>query len=136
MTDEQNAIYEWVGNVPAFIPDWKKRLPAMYADFNEKYFSNSLPKLGLDFVCEFCDFPGDAVGICILQPDAQELFERSGIEVRLGIRIRSELKFSPDHVQIVLLHEMIHASGIRGHGTELRHKIIDLFAKGAYLALL
>jgi hypothetical protein len=34
---------------------------------------------------------------------------------------------------VALLHEMIHANGVRGHEVEFKFALLELFKKGAYL---
>jgi len=135
MTDEQKLIYEWIGMTPVIVPDWDRLLPEMYDSFNAAYFNNSLPSLSSTFVCEFCEMPREAAGIFL---DADRAARRStdSVKVKPGIRINSKLKELTDHVKISLLHEMIHASGINGHGENFQNGIIALLVAGAYRGLL
>src|SRR5271165_2051476 len=109
MTDEQNLISDWVGNLPVRVFDWDELLPKMYDSFNAKWFNNSLLPISDAFVCEFCDMPRETAGICI-DADRAAKASRNGVNVRPGIRINAKLQCLSDHVRIALLHEMVHAS--------------------------
>lgn len=135
MTDEQKLIFDWIGNLPVAVPNWDERLPKMYQECNAKWFDDSLPALGEDFVCEFCEMPRNTAGIFI---DTKKAEAQSTAETRIrsGIRINAALQVLPDHVKIALLHEMIHASGIDGHREQFNLEISRLLCAGAYKELL
>jgi len=135
MTDEQNLISDWVGNLPVRVFDWDELLPKMYDSFNAKWFNNSLLPISDAFVCEFCDMPRETAGICI-DADRAAKASRNGVNVRPGIRINAKLQCLSDHVRIALLHEMVHASGIEKHEEAFQNAIARLFAAGAYNDLL
>ena len=102
-------------------------LPARYVEFKEKYFKGCVPDLSDDFICAFQKLPFDVVGITFLEEDAQ----KAG--VRKGIRINEKLKEFPNEAQVALLHEMIHASGIKGHNVDFKTAVRLLWDKNAYL---
>jgi hypothetical protein len=135
MTPEHQLILEWIGTVPVLVPNWEKRLPLMYEDLNAKWFENSLPPISDEFVCEFCDMPRDTTVIYIDEKDAAEQ-STSDVKIRPGIRISSGLKMFRAEVTIALLHEMVHATGIRKHDEPFRAQIARLMAAGAYEGLL
>src|SRR6266403_5990198 len=82
-------------------------LAALYREFKEKYFGDSVPNLSDDFICVFLKLPYDAAGICFLEEDAVKL------GIRKGIRINENLSAFPAEAKVALLHEMIHASGVK-----------------------
>jgi hypothetical protein len=132
---ENHLIYEWIGSLPVAVPDWSKLLPAMYAEFNLQYFGGRLPRITDSFVCEFCDMPRNSAGIYI---DAETAAKQSteAVKIRPGIRINSSLQTLRDHVNIALLHEMVHANGVVGHGPAFEAEILRLILAGAYKTLL
>ena len=77
-------------------------LPAMYAEFNLKYFGGRLPPITDSFVCELCDMPGNSAGIYI---DAERAAQQStsAVKIRPGLRINSSLQTLRDHVTIGVL---------------------------------
>jgi hypothetical protein len=135
MTQESRIIFDWIGELPIVDYDWDKRLPKLYEGLNEKWFNNRLPAVSGSFVVAFCEMPNESAGICI---DAHRAREKSteAVKVRPGIRINSNLKCLNDHVQIALLHEMVHADGIIGHNSDFQDAIKRLKADGAYCGLL
>ena len=135
MTEEQRLIYEWIGELPVLVPNWEKRLPEMYEELNETLFQGSLPALGDDFVCEFCEMPQDTSGIFISQKHAAQQ-STDKVHVRPGIRINSALCVLRDHVRIALLHEMIHAFGVVSHKEAFHLEVSRLILAGAYNGLL
>jgi hypothetical protein len=135
MSDEQRLIFEWIGILPVVIPNWEKRLPELYDELNGKWFDGKLPALTDEFVCEFCPMPRNTAGIFI---DAETAQAQSTPEtkIRPGIRINPALEVLPDHVKIALLHEMVHAGGIKGHKESFDREILRLILAGAYRGLL
>jgi len=135
MTGEQQLIFDWIGSLPVAVPNWEKRLPQMYEELNAKWFNGAAPILGSTFVCEFCEMPRNTAGIYIdaKRAEAQSTAE---IKIRPGIRINSVLQVLPDHVKIAMLHEMIHASGVEGHGEPFQLELSRLILAGAYNGLL
>jgi len=79
--------------------------------------------------------PRSTAGIYIdaKRAEAQSTAE---IKIRPGIHINSALHVLPDHVKIALLHEMIHASGVEGHGEPFQLELSRLMLAGAYNGLL
>ena len=120
MTEDEIIFYnvsdaieiQWKGRPPAPID-----LPALYAEFKEKYFGDSIPTLSDDFVCTFLKLPFDAAGICYLADKAENL------GVRKGIRINEKFREFPSEAKVALLHEMIHASGTTGHDAAFKLEI-------------
>jgi len=53
-------------------------------------------------------------------------------DVKKGIRINECLEKFRSETQVALLHEMIHATGIIGHGKEFKQEILRLIIEGAY----
>jgi len=137
MTEEQKYVYEWIDDLPTFVPDWSKELPAMYQSLNASWFENALPPLSETFVCEFQDMPRESAGIYIGANHAKQL-SRNGVTVRVGIRINSKLQCLKDHVKIALLHEMIHVRGFTHNAGEADFQavIAALWKAGAYHKLL
>ena len=135
MTPEQRIISDWLGNRPVIVPNWDKRLPDLYNEFNAEWFNNSLPPLSAEFVCEFCEMPRESAGIFIDAARAKTI-STADITVRPGIRINSGLQLLSSHVKIVLLHEMVHAAGITGHADAFATEIERLFVSDAYTGLL
>jgi hypothetical protein len=115
-------IRERAGKIPAPID-----LAALYRELKDKYFDQSAPELSQSFSCTFAKLPFDAAGICYLEQDATRL------GIRPGIRINEKFKEFPVEAKVALLHEMIHATGVRKHGHELKLALIELFGKNAYL---
>jgi hypothetical protein len=111
--------------------NWKPQgdlnLTSLYLDFEEKYFGNLVPELSEEFIVKFSKLPFDISGISYLAEDATK------IGVKRGIRINEKLQEFPAEAKVALLHEMIHASGIRRHLDEFKSALIDLFGKGAYV---
>src|SRR5690348_2480844 len=108
---EEEIIYGHLDDIPRVVPDYDKLLREDYAIFNEKHFQNVLPVLSECYICVFQQMPGDNAGMYI-SPDRAERMSTNETAIRPGIRINSKLKEFTSHVRIVLLHEMIHASGI------------------------
>ena len=102
-------------------------LPSLYLGFKNKYFGNSVPDLLEGFVVKFARLPFDISGACFLTSDAAKL------GVTPGIRINEKLEEFPAEAKAALLHEMIHATGIRKHNDEFKDALIELFGKGAYI---
>jgi hypothetical protein len=102
-------------------------LPSLYADFRTKYFGDLAPELSEDFIVKFSKLPFDISGTSYLTEDAAK------IGVTRGIRINEKFKQFPAEAKVALLHEMIHARGIRKHKDEFKRALIDLFEKGAYV---
>ena len=128
-------IFDWIGNLPVIVPNWDKRLPALYNDLNAKWFNKSSPPLSGEFLCEFCDMPRESAGIFI-DADRAKAISTADVEVRPGIRINSRLHHLSDHVKIAMLHELVHAAGIIGHGEAFHAEIARLILSGAYEGLL
>ena len=118
MTEEE-IIYQYLDNVPRVVSDPSKKLRDDYGVLNKKYFQASLPDLSESFICVFQVMPGDIAGACITS-DRAEKFSTKERRIRPGIRINSKLKDFTPHARIALIHEMIHASGIVGHGEDFR----------------
>jgi hypothetical protein len=135
MTDEQQIIFDWIGMLPVVVSNWEKRLPMMYEEFNGKWFDGRLPKLSVSFICEFCDMSRDSAGIFI-DAETAMLQSTANVIIRPGIRISSALMTLRDHVKIALIHEMIHASGIKGHDQPFTDELSRLVLAGAYNGLL
>jgi hypothetical protein len=102
-------------------------LASLYREFKDKHFNGSVPELSQSFLCTFSKLPFDAAGICYLEKDASRL------GIRPGIRINEKFKEFPAEAKVALLHEMIHAAGVRKHEHDFVVKIIELFGKGAYI---
>ena len=117
------------------VSDASRQLQEDYEIFNEKYFQKSLPNLSGSFICVFQKMPGDNAGMYI-SPDLAEKMSTKETTIRPGIRINSKLKEFTPHVRIILLHEMIHASGIVGHKEDFRAFICALVKVGVYEPLL
>jgi len=98
----------------------------VYLEFKNRYFGDSVPDLSESFVAEFVKLPFDVAGASHLPEDSAKF------GVRRGIRINEKLRGFPAEAKVALLHEMIHATGIRKHGDEFKRALGDLFAKGAY----
>lgn len=98
-----------------------------YKLFKEKYFGSSVSDLSAMFVCLFQNLPYDVAGIALLGKDA---INRSATE---GIRTNEKLREFPAEAKVALLHEMIHATGVREHGGEFKVEIEKLWNLGAYL---
>lgn len=129
--NEEQIIYQHLDDIPRVVPDYDKLLQSDYAIFNERHFQNSLPVLSECFICVFQQMPGDNAGMYI-SPDRAERMSTDETPIRPGIRINSKFKGFTPHVRIVLLHEMIHASGIVGHKEDFRAFISALLRKGVY----
>ena len=71
--------------------------------------------------------PFDSSGICYLEEDASRL------GIGPGIRINEKLQEFPAEAKVALLHEMIHATGVRKHKHDFVVAIIELFEKKAYI---
>jgi hypothetical protein len=128
---ESEMVYWWVhagivreraGKIPAPVD-----LAALYREFKDKYFKDSVPELSQSFTCTFSKLPFDVAGICCLEEDASKL------GIRPGIRINEKFEEFPAEAKVALLHEMVHATGVRKHGHELKLALIELFGKNAYL---
>ena len=135
MTNEEEIIYQYLDNVPRVVSDPSKKLREGYGVFNKKYFRAFLPHLSEFFICVFQDMPGDDAGPYI-PPDLAVKLSTNETRVRPGIRINCKLKDFTPHVQIVLLHEMIHASGIEGHKEDFLAVIPSLVNDRVYERLL
>ena len=118
-------VIEYKGRAPGPMDD--SALADCYRDFRNRFFDNTVPDLSDDFICEFIKLPFDTAGITYLEEDAAKL------GVRKGIRINEKLKEFPAEAKVALLHEMVHATGVRGHGDELKVALKQLFNKRAYL---
>ena len=129
---EEDRIYNCVADFED-IERYKHGAPAplnlsdCYQLFRKKYFANSVPELSTSFVCRFQKLPYDLAGITLLGEDATKR------NVTEGIRINEKLREFPNEAKVALLHEMIHATGVRGHGEELKLAIHKLWNQGAYL---
>jgi hypothetical protein len=99
----------------------------IYLEFKTKYFGDSVPELSEDFIVKFIKLPFDIAGASYLPEDAVKL------GVKRGIRINEKLREFPAEVKVALLHEMIHAAGVRKHGDEFKKALIALFSKDAYI---
>jgi hypothetical protein len=97
-----------------------------YEEFKKRYFGDSVPELSESFVVEFVKLPFDVAGSSHLPEDAAKF------GLRRGIRINEKLREFPAEAKAALLHEMIHATGIRKHGDEFKRAVGALFARGAY----
>lgn len=118
----------------AKIPDTKRSqdwLYAEYARFNKKYWDNQLPS---DILIQIVPVGRKGYSIdcrhhegmtTIFQGDHRPVLELS--ELNLDY---------PPFARTVLIHEMIHVSGIHGHGKEFKAAIKKLAAKGALEELL
>ena len=102
-------------------------LHALYKEFSSKYFDNLVPEISDKFICVFHELPYDVSGATLIGEDALKA------NATAGIRINEKLKDFPSEVSVVLLHEMAHATGIRGHEEEFKVAIRQLWAKQAYL---
>jgi len=121
--DMYHAItQEMAGRVPQAVD-----LPLLYLGFKHKYFGDSVPELSENFTCRFIKLPFDASGLCYLEKDAARL------GVKMGIRINEKFQEFPAEAKVALLHEMIHATGIRKHDDEFKRVLIELFGKCAYV---
>jgi hypothetical protein len=121
--DMYHAIsQEMAGRVPDAVD-----LPLLYREFKDKYFGDSVPELSENFTCKFIKLPFDASGACYLEKDAARL------GVKMGIRINEKFQEFPAEAKVALLHEMIHATGIRKHNDEFKRALIELFGKCAYV---
>jgi hypothetical protein len=129
---EEDRIYNWVADF-CDIERVKHGTPAplnlsdCYQLFKVKYFGSSVPELSAAFVCVFQKLPYDIAGITLLGEDAAK---RSATE---GIRINEKLREFPAEAKVALLHEMIHATGVRGHDGPLVAAIEKLWNQQAYL---
>jgi hypothetical protein len=97
-----------------------------YTEFRGRFFGDRVPELCGTFVCEFIKLPFDVAGICLLQ-------DRVEPGIRPGIRINDVFRDFPAEAKVALLHEMVHAAGVRGHDAEFKLALLDLFTKNAYL---
>jgi hypothetical protein len=102
-------------------------ITSLYLDFRNKYFGDLAPELSEDFIVKFSKLPFDISGISYLAEDAAK------VGVKRGIRINEKLREFPAEVKVALLHEMVHAGGVRKHKDEFKRAVIDLFEKGAYV---
>lgn len=128
---EEEIIYRHLDDVPRVVPDYDKLLREDYAIFNERHFGGCLPRLSATFVCLYQKLPGDDAGAYIC-PERARKMSSGGTGVTPGIRINSKLMEFTPHVRIVLLYEMIHASGILGHGEDFQSIISRLVKLGVY----
>jgi hypothetical protein len=136
MTKEHRIIYEAIGDVPTvYVSDWDAKLHRMYEGLNERWFEGKLPRISDSFVCEFCEMPNGNTGICVTEEWATK-WSTEDCQVRPGIRINPGLKCSPEHVEIALIHEMVHASGILGHKDDFWNAVGELTRVGAHRGLL
>jgi hypothetical protein len=101
-------------------------LDEKYKEFQKRYFNGRVPDLSVSFICVFQPLPYDISGITILQGD--ERFQ----DEKKGIRINKCLEKFCSETQVALLHEMIHATGITGHGLKFKFEIVRLLLIGAY----
>lgn len=118
-------VIEYKGKAPT--PMDALALAECYRNFKSRFFNSTVPDLSEDFICEFLKLPFDVAGITYLEQDAAKL------GVKKGIRINEKLKEFPAEAKVALLHEMVHATGVRGHEDELKAALKELFNKGAYL---
>jgi hypothetical protein len=102
-------------------------LNSLYGEFKDRYFGGSVPELSPSFTCAFSRLPFDVAGICFFGKDASRL------GIRPGIHINEKFREFPNEAKAALLHEMIHATGVRKHEHDFRAAIIELFGKGAYV---
>ena len=102
-------------------------LAALYSEYKNRHFGESIPDLSAEFVCTFVRLPYDAAGISLLEQDATKL------GVRKGIRINEKLSDFPNETSVALLHEMIHVAGVRGHNAKFKLEVVKLFKKRAYI---
>ena len=108
-------------------------LSSRYRELKKKYFNGSIPDLGpvpdlsQDFVCTFQELPYDAAGATLLGEEAKS------IGVKEGIRINEKFQQFPSEATVALLHEMIHASGLKGHAKEFEKALNILWERRAYL---
>jgi hypothetical protein len=102
-------------------------LPYYYKSFKDRFFGSSIPDLSDQFVCVFQKLPFDTAGITLLSEDAAKL------KVRQGIRINEKLWVFPSEAKVALLHEMIHAKGLRKHSDDYQIEIDRLWREHAYL---
>jgi hypothetical protein len=101
-------------------------LAELYVEFKQKYFSDSVPQLSEEFVCVYQELPFDIAGASLLGEDATKL------GVKPGIRINEKFGGFVSETKVALLHEMIHATGLRGHEAGFVAFLVDLFGRGAY----
>ena len=103
-----------------------KELKDRFVTMNERFFNNSI---GLGYKVQFADIEDDGD-----HTPSEKL-----------IRINKDLKSHPDLADVVLLHEMAHASlpdyvgcEVSGaaHGMRFMAKLDELYKKGAYDAIL
>ena len=134
-TIEEKVVYEAGEDVP-FVPfDSQKCLKEYYASYNKTYFNDTLPHLSELFICAFQPLPNDQQGIYIDSERARKL-STSETTVRAGIRINSKLKCFKEFTRMVLLHEMIHVSGIKGHNGGFTDALCRLVKAGAFSDLI
>jgi hypothetical protein len=99
----------------------------MYTLLRSKYFEEKIPLISESFVCDFQELPFAISGITITTALAAQL------NIKMGIRINSRIRDFRSEVTVVLLHEMIHVSGIEDHDEDFKAAIKALWNKGAYL---
>jgi hypothetical protein len=121
--DMYHAITQEMAGRPTEAVD----LPSLYREFKDKYFGDSIPEVSENFICKFTKLPFDVSGASYLESDAAR------IGVKRGIRINEKLAEFPAESKVALLHEMIHATGIRKHNDEFKRALIELLGKGAYV---
>ncbi|MGB8579184.1 MAG: hypothetical protein WCD47_00045 [Candidatus Sulfotelmatobacter sp.] len=131
-TDYEGEIVYWSVHA-AIVRDGAGKTPtpidltSLYQEFKAKYFNDSVPELSQSFSCTFGKLPFDSSGICYLEEDASRL------GIGPGIRINEKLQEFPAEAKVALLHEMIHATGVRKHKHDFVVAIIELFEKKAYI---
>lgn len=111
----------------------QKAIKAMFARFNRDFFGGRIRPYGVEFVerrwiaralhgwdggmDQYRNLPAEAAAITIYRDSL--------------ILMDGELLWHPRTVEGVLIHEMIHASGRRGHGEQFTAEAQHLEAKGA-----
>jgi hypothetical protein len=105
-------------------------LKELYRELKEEFFKDSVPDLSRDFLCTFSKLPFDVSGIGCLE---WEKYPRTAALNKKGVRINRKLRNFPNETKVALLHEMVHLTGISGHGGDFKSKVKELWDKGAYL---
>jgi hypothetical protein len=121
--DTYRAVIEEQGGKPPL----PINLQSLYREYKEKYFGDSIPEPSEEFIVKFIKLPFDVAGMSYLAEDAAKL------GVKRGIRINEKFREFPAEAKVALLHEMIHATGVRKHEDEFKRAVIDLFGKRAYI---
>lgn len=111
--------------------DW---LYEQYAKFNKKYWDNSLPA---DVLIQIVPVGRRGYSIDCRHGTNQEGMTTTFEGDHRPVVELSELNLDyPPYAKSVLLHEMIHVSGVHNHGKEFKLAIKKLAAKGALEELL